>query len=127
MRAKTGAGGRLSLKVNSVEEAKRWIELNVLQGRAKPSDFIVQEYLPGRDLAFDSLWHDSKVTEVGIAAVKALSPMPHGFYSVDIKEDADGKPKVTEVDGKWHTTAPLWGYAVNELRKEISSGGFLKA
>ncbi|RSN75402.1 hypothetical protein [Candidatus Methanodesulfokora washburnensis] len=155
MRAKTGAGGRLSLKVNSVEEAKRWIELNVLQGRAKPSDFIVQEYLPGRDLAFDSLWHngklitsyarerleypfthislsgvtgtptvariihDGKVTEVGIAAVKALSPMPHGFYSVDIKEDADGKPKVTEVDGKWHTTAPLWGYAVSRLKNDI--------
>jgi hypothetical protein len=26
---------------------------------------------------------------MGIAAVKALSPMPHGFYSVDIKENVE--------------------------------------
>jgi carbamoyl-phosphate synthase large subunit len=54
---------------------------------------------------------DEKVNSTGIAAVKALNPNPHGFYSVDLKDDADGNPKVTEVDGKWHTTAPLWGYA----------------
>lgn len=126
-----------------------------MQGRAKKSDFIAQEYLPGRDLAFDSLWHkgglvtsyarerleypfthislsgvtgtptvariihDEEVTRIGISAVKALSPRPHGFYSVDLKEDADGKPKVTEVDGKWHTTAPLWGYAFSKVKKDI--------
>jgi predicted ATP-grasp superfamily ATP-dependent carboligase len=147
IRAVTGAGGRLSLKVNSSEEAKLWMRLNVIQGRIKENEFIVQEYLPGRDLAFDSLWfngklvtsyarerleypfkhisltgitgtpsvaktiHDDEVNSIGIAAVKALNPNPHGFYSVDLKEDLDGKPKVTEVDGKWHTTAPLWGYA----------------
>ncbi len=147
VRARVGAGGRLSLKVNSPEEAKLWIKLNVMQGRAKVEDFIIQEYLPGRDLAFDSLWykgklitcyvrerleypfkhislsgvtgtptvarivHDDEVVRVGIEAVKALDPEPHGFYSVDLKESAEGKPVVTEVDGKWHTTAPLWGYA----------------
>ncbi|MEM3166848.1 MAG: hypothetical protein QXM67_07010 [Candidatus Methanomethylicia archaeon] len=147
IRVVSGAGGRLSLKTNTPEEAKLWIRLNVIQGRAKKEDFIIQEYLPGRDLAFDSLWfngklvasyarerleypfthislsgitgtpsvariiHDEKVNSIGIAAVKALNPNPHGFYSVDLKDDSDGNPKVTEVDGKWHTTAPLWGYA----------------
>lgn len=147
IRAVTGAGGRLSLKVSSPEEAKLWVKLNVIQGRIKDDEFIIQEYLPGKDLAFDSLWfngklvtsyarerleypfkhisltgitgtpsvaktiHDDEVNSIGIAAVKALSPNPHGFYSVDLKGDIDGKPKVTEVDGKWHTTAPLWGYA----------------
>ena len=147
IRAITGAGGRLSLKVSSSEEAKLWVKLNVIQGRIKENEFIIQEYLPGRDLAFDSLWfngklvtsyarerleypfkhisltgitgtpsvaktiHDDEVNSIGIAAVKALNPNPHGFYSVDLKEGPDGKPKVTEVDGKWHTTAPLWGYA----------------
>jgi len=103
--------------------------------------------LPGRDLAFDSLWFkgrlvtsygrerveyflkhislsgitgtptiaktivDEKINDVGIKAVKALDPKPHGFFSTDIKEDAAGNCVVTEVDGKWHTTAPLWGYA----------------
>lgn len=148
IRAISGAGGRLSLKVQSPEEAKMWVKLNSLQGRAGIEEFIIQEYLPGRDLVFDSLWfngelitsyarerieypfkhisltgitgtpsvaktiHDDEVNSIGIAAVKALNPNPHGFYSVDLKGDVNGKPKVTEVDGKWHTTAPLWGYSM---------------
>jgi glutathione synthase/RimK-type ligase-like ATP-grasp enzyme len=147
IRAKSGAGGRLGLKVDTAEQAKRWVELNTLQNRAVIGDFILQEYLSGRDLAFDSLWfkgklvtsyarerlqyvlkhislsgitgtpavartvEDEKVNQVGVEAVKALDSEPHGFFSVDVKEDASGKPVVTEVDGKWHTTAPLWGYA----------------
>lgn len=147
IRAKRGAGGRLGLKVDTPEQAKRWVELNTLQNRAVLDDFILQEYFPGRDLAFDSLWfrgqmitsyarerlqyvlkhislsgitgtpavartvEDEKVNRVGVEAVKALDSEPHGFFSVDVKEDATGKPVVTEVDGKWHTTAPLWGYA----------------
>lgn len=147
IRAKSGAGGRLSLKVNTPEEARLWVKLNALQGRANIDDFILQEYLSGKDLAFDSLWfrgklvtsyarerleyplkhvslsgitatpsvakiiHEKQVNRVGIDAVKALDPKPHGFFSVDIKCNATGKPVVTEVDGKWHTTVPLWGYA----------------
>ncbi|MEM2015827.1 MAG: ATP-grasp domain-containing protein [Candidatus Methanomethylicia archaeon] len=156
IRSIIGAGGRLSLKVNNVEEAKMWVKLNVMQGRAKINEFIIQEYLPGRDLAFDSLWfngrlitsyarerieypfrhislsgitgtpsvariiHDNAVNSIGIAAVKALNPNPHGFYSVDLKEDADGNPKITEVDGKWHTTAPLWGYSYAKVYNKPS-------
>jgi predicted ATP-grasp superfamily ATP-dependent carboligase len=147
IRAKGGAGGRLGLKVDTPEQAKRWAELNTLQNRAVIADFILQEYLPGKDLAFDSLWfrgqlitsyarerlqyilkhislsgitgtpavartvEHEKMNQVSVEAVKALDPEPHGFFSVDAKEDSSGKPVVTEVDGKWHTTAPLWGYA----------------
>lgn len=155
IRAKTGAGGRLSLKVNNPEEAKLWIRLHEAQGRARACDFVIQEYMPGRDLAFDSLWFEGKLvtsylrerleyplrhvsltgitgtpsvarivvddeaSKVGLRAVKALNPRPHGFYSVDIKEDQDGRPRVTEVDGKWHTTAPLWGYAVSKVLGDL--------
>ena len=147
IRAKTGAGGRLGLKVNTPEEAKLWAKFNVLQGRANIDDFILQEYLSGKDLAFDSLWFkgklvtsyarerleyplkhvslsgitatpsvakiidDEQVNRIGIDAVNALNPKPHGFFSVDIKCNATGDPLVTETDSKWHTTAPLWGYA----------------
>jgi glutathione synthase/RimK-type ligase-like ATP-grasp enzyme len=147
IRAKRGAGGRLGLKVDSAEEARHWVELNTLQHRCTVGDFVIHEYLPGRDLAFDSLWYngrlitsygrerleyflkhislsgitgtptiartivDEKVNEIGVRSVTALDPKPHGFYSTDIKEDAEGNCVVTEVDGKWHTTAPLWGYA----------------
>jgi len=147
MRTVSGAGGRLGLKVASTKEAGLWFKLNTLQGRADRSEFMLQEYLPGRDIAFDSLWfrgrlvtsfvrerleyplkhislsgvtgtpsvakiiHDEATNSAGSSAVRALNPEPHGFYSVDIKEEQGGHPKVTEVDGKWHTTAPLWGYA----------------
>lgn len=147
IRAKRGAGGRLALRVETPEEAKHWVQLNTLQKRAFVEDFILQEYLPGRDLAFDSLWfngklitsyarerleyflkhttlsgitgtptiartlEDKKLNRVSVEAIKALDPEPHGFFSVDVKEDAAYRPVVTEVDGKWHTTAPLWGHA----------------
>ena len=54
---------------------------------------------------------NEKINQVGVEAVKALDAKPHGFFSTDIKEDDSGNCVVTEVDGKWHTTAPLWGYA----------------
>ena len=56
IRARRGAGGRLGLKVETAEQTKHWVELNRLQHRAEIADFVIQEYLPGRDLAFDSLW-----------------------------------------------------------------------
>jgi predicted ATP-grasp superfamily ATP-dependent carboligase len=147
IRARKGAGGRLGLKVDNAVQAKYWVELNRLQRRAEVGDFVVQEYLPGRDLAFDSLWYkgklvtsycrerleyflkhislsgitgtptiartliDENITQIGVEAVKAFDPEPHGFFSTDIKEDVEGNCVVTEVDGKWHTTAPLWGLA----------------
>jgi predicted ATP-grasp superfamily ATP-dependent carboligase len=147
VRARRGAGGKLGLRVDTPEQARHWINLNTLQNRADVGDFLLQEYLPGRDLAFDSLWfrgrlltsygrerleyvlkhvslsgitgtpsiartvEDKRLNRVGVEAVKALGSRPHGFFSVDVKEGRDGKPVVTEVDGKWHTTAPLWGYA----------------
>jgi hypothetical protein len=151
IRARRGAGGRLGLKVDNIEQAMHWVELNRLQGRSQVSDFVIQEYLPGRDLAFDSLWYkgklvtsycrerleyflkhislsgitgtptiaqtviDEKINQIGVSSVKALDPEPHGFYSTDIKEDSKDNCVVTEVDGKWHTTAPLWGYSFSKV------------
>ena len=148
VRAKSGAGGRLALPCNSSEEVQHWSTLWVIQKKAKWSDFMLQEFLPGRNIAWDSLWFegqlitsfcrerlaypfkhisvsgitgtpsvsrivaDKRVDKAGELAVKALDPKPHGSYSVDLKEDGDGEPRVTEVDaGKFHTTTPLWGYA----------------
>jgi len=61
---------------------------------------------------------DEKVNRIGKESVKALDSQPHGFFSTDIKEDASGNCVVTEVDGKWHTTAPLWGYAFAKALKK---------
>lgn len=153
IRANTGAGAYLGLKVSTENQAKLWIELNHLQHRALRTDFIIHEYLNGRDVAFDSLWHngelitsysrerleypfkhislsgltgtpsvsrivyDKEANNIGIAAVKAFDSKPNGFFSVDMKADSNDKLKVTEVDGKWHTTSPLWGYAFNLINR----------
>ncbi len=156
VRAKSGAGGRLSIKCESAEEILHWIKLWVLKGRAEWSDFVIQQYLPGRDMAWDSLWyqgklvtsfarqrldypfkhltpsgitgtptvskiiHDNKVNIYAENAVKVIDDKPHGCYSVDLKEDGDSNPVVTEIDsGKFHTTIGLWGYiAMNNLNMD---------
>ena len=151
IRARRGAGGRLSLPVGSVEEAEAWVKLWRLRGAAEPHDFMVQEYLPGRDVAWDSLWFEGRlvasyarerlryifphlapsrvtgtptvarvvrdrgVNEVAEAAVKAVDPSPNGFYCVDLKYDSKGRPAVTEVNAKAHTTLGLWSFLAHRV------------
>ena len=60
VRARHGAGGRLSLLCSSYQEARHWISLWVMRGT--PADeFIIQEYLPGRNIAWDSIWKDGQL------------------------------------------------------------------
>lgn len=145
IRARKGAGARLSLPIYSVEEAEHWVKLWTMRGSATIDDFIVQEYLPGKDAAWDSLWYkgklvgsysrerleyiyphlspsgltgtpavarvyiDDKLTKLGIEAMKALDPDASGFYCFDIKYK-DGKPYITEINPRPHTTFSLWCY-----------------
>jgi biotin carboxylase len=60
-RARRGAGGRLSLLCADAAEASLWIELWVKRGGVDYDEFIIQEYLPGRNLAWDSIWKDGKL------------------------------------------------------------------
>lgn len=60
VRARRGAGGRLSLLCKDTEEAYHWIELWVHRG-TKPDEFMIQEYLPGRNIAWDSIWKDGRL------------------------------------------------------------------
>jgi carbamoyl-phosphate synthase large subunit len=57
VRARHGAGGRLSLQCSSSEEALHWIALWKAKG-VRPDEFVVQEFLPGRNIAWDSIWRD---------------------------------------------------------------------
>jgi carbamoyl-phosphate synthase large subunit len=150
VRARHGAGGRLSLLCNTWEEARDWISLWKRRGTSV-EEFILQEYLPGRNIAWDSIWlsgklltsyarerleypfkhispsgitgtpsvsriiHDKEINRVAYNSVLALSKKANGVFSVDIKEDASGRPCITEVDpGKFHTTMPLWGYIASK-------------
>jgi biotin carboxylase len=61
VRARHGAGGRLSLLCKDAAEAALWIELWVRRGSAGYGEFILQEYLPGRNIAWDSIWKDGEL------------------------------------------------------------------
>lgn len=55
--------------------------------------------------------HDDKINKLGIESVRMMSSKPHGCFSLDIKEDLDNTPYITEIDsGKFHTTIGLWGF-----------------
>lgn len=53
--------------------------------------------------------YDPAVNEVAEAACFAVDEKPHGIYSVDLREDADGVPRPTEINaGRGFTTFGLW-------------------
>lgn len=61
LRATRGAGSRAALPVKNIEQAKMWIkywqEMKVLGY----GDFMVSEFLPGKEYAFQSFWKDGKL------------------------------------------------------------------
>ena len=61
IRAKSGAGGNLSLLCNDASEAEYWMKLWILRKKANFSDFMIQQYLPKRNIAWDSFWYDGKL------------------------------------------------------------------
>jgi carbamoylphosphate synthase large subunit len=60
LRARHGAGGRLSLKCDSKAEARDWVDLWTRRG-TPVDEFIAQEFLEGRNVAWDSLWKDGRL------------------------------------------------------------------
>lgn len=61
IRSKNGAGGNLSLLCENYEEASHWINLWILRSKAELEDFLIQEYLPGQNVAWDSFWFNGKL------------------------------------------------------------------
>jgi len=61
VRVRRGAGGRLSILCRSIEEVRDWILLWNRRGVTRDLDWMVQEYVEGRDLAWDSLWFDGRL------------------------------------------------------------------
>jgi predicted ATP-grasp superfamily ATP-dependent carboligase len=64
------------------------------------------------------------------AAVRAVSKKPHGVYCVDLKEDASGVPKVTEINiGRFFTTSNFFAHAglnMPAMYLELAMTGKLK-
>lgn len=60
LRARRGAGGRASLPVTSPEQAVMWVRYWAANG-LRVDDFMVSEFLPGREFAFQSLWDHGRL------------------------------------------------------------------
>jgi carbamoyl-phosphate synthase large subunit len=146
IRATRGAGGRGSTPASNREVAVAWI--NYWRAREVDWEFIAQEMLPGRNIAFHSLWyngelvtsmarerleyiysylapsgimgtpavqktvHENTVNKISTDAVLAIDPNFTGIASVDLKENIEGAPCVTEINpGRMFTTSFFFSYA----------------
>ena len=153
VRARRGAGGRGSTPAYNKETALAWI--SYWKSRKMDWDFIAQEYLPGRNFGFHSLWkdgelvvsmarerleyiypnlapsgvtgtpsvqrtiHSKAVNEIGTKAVLAIDQNFSGIACVDLKENSEGVPCVTEINaGRMFTTSFFFSYASKVLRKD---------
>jgi carbamoyl-phosphate synthase large subunit len=142
VRAVRGAGARASLPVSSPEQAIAWVRYWIEMRGLEVSDFMVSEFLPGREFAFQSVWldgelvtsaarerleyvfghlmpsgqssspsvartvHREDVNELAAQAVEAVDPQATGVFCVDLKEDEQGRPLVTEINaGRFFTTS----------------------
>jgi hypothetical protein len=53
--------------------------------------------------------HDERVNEIAVRAIRAVDPMPHGIYCVDLKENYRDIPCVTEINaGRFFTTSDFF-------------------
>ncbi len=133
-RPRTGTCSRGGAAVCSPEQAWSWIRIwEAMQG-VPASAFTMAEYLPGRQIACQSLWRRGRmvlantferVSYFGVdnipsgvtslasvaktvvepdvvalcrRAIRTASPGASGAFSVDVKEDAQGRPHVTEIN-----------------------------
>ncbi len=61
LRAIRGAGSRGAIPVKNINHAKMWIDYwRVMKGLSY-GDFMVSEFLPGKEYAFQSIWHNGKL------------------------------------------------------------------
>ncbi|MFZ2455622.1 MAG: hypothetical protein WAX07_04015 [Candidatus Altiarchaeia archaeon] len=148
VRAIRGAGSRASLPVTSFEHAEMWMDYwNKMKG-TRYEDFMLAEFLPGREYAFQSVWHkgelvtsqgrerkeyvfgsimpsgqssspsiavtvnNKEVNENATNAILAVDEKPEGIYCVDMKENTEGVPCITEINiGRFFTTCDFFSRA----------------
>lgn len=156
LRMRRGNGSRGTLPVQSVDQARHWIEYwNKMRGIAI-NDFVVNEFLPGKDFAFMGIWNqgdcilgkvaerlkylfganvpsgtmstpslatltvNEAVNEICLKAVACLEEKPHGVYSIDLKCDEDGYPRITEINiGRFFRISPIFNFTGKHNLAEV--------
>ena len=148
LRAIKGAGSRASLPVENYEHADMWIDYWQTMKDVGWGEFMLSEFLPGKEYAFQSIWKDGelitsqarerlaylfgsrmpsgqsssptiaktvsndRVNETSVAGIRVLDDKPNGIYCVDLKENKDGIPCITEINaGRFFTTSIFFSTA----------------
>jgi len=142
LRAVKGAGSKAHLPIRSSDVAKAWIKYWEEKEGLTYGDFMVSEFLPGREFAFQSLWLDGEIVTSAVRerleylygnltpsgqsssyfvgrtvhrddvnmictkAVKVVDPKASGIFCIDLKENSEGVPCITEINaGRFFTTS----------------------
>ncbi|MEM3730879.1 MAG: ATP-grasp domain-containing protein [Candidatus Bathyarchaeia archaeon] len=98
IRARHGAGGRGSTLANNKETALSWIKY--WKSRKMDWEFIAQEYLPGRNIGFHSLWKDGElVTSMARERLEYIYPnlAPSGVTGTPAAQRTIHDDKVNEI------------------------------
>jgi len=61
VRAITGAGSRASMRVHNAEQLLNWVFYWINYKKMDLKEFMMSEYLPGREFAWQSLWFNGKL------------------------------------------------------------------
>ena len=154
VRAVQGAGGKASSPIDTLEQLDAWLTYWFYR-EPNVKKFILQPYLPGRNIAWQSVWYDGelitsqarerveyiypslapsgitgtpcvqrtlnedKINDNAIEAVKLIDQKPHGIFSVDLKENKDGRPVPTEINaGRFFTTSYFFAYGGEMFKVE---------
>ncbi len=152
LRATRGAGSRAALPIRKAEHGIAWIEYWKEMRGIGWGDFMLSEYLPGREIAFQSIWKDGEiitsqarerieyvfghltpsgqssspsvartihrddVNRMVTEAIRAIDPEATGIFCVDIKENVEGEPCITEINcGRFFTTSNFFTVAGSNM------------
>lgn len=152
LRAIKGAGSRASLPIVELDHGKVWIDYWKKMKGVGYGQFMVSEFLPGKEFAFQSLWKDGKlitsqarerleylfgyltpsgqtsspsvartvhrddVNDLATKAVLSLDENATGVFCVDLKENKEGIPCITEINaGRFFTTSNFFSSAGSNM------------
>ncbi|MFQ5572910.1 MAG: hypothetical protein ACE5EJ_01525 [Nitrosopumilaceae archaeon] len=152
LRAIKGAGSRASLPIKDPEHGKVWIDYWKSMKGVGFGQFMVSEFLSGKEFAFQSLWKDGKlvtsqarerleylfgyltpsgqtsspsiartvhrddVNDIATKGVLSLDENASGVFCVDLKENKEGVPCVTEINaGRFFTTSYFFSSAGSNM------------
>ncbi len=147
LRAIKGAGAKASLPIKRKEHAKFWIDYWTEKGLSY-KDFMLSEYLPGREYAWQSVWKEGElvtsqarerieylfgyltpsgqtsspsvartvnrddINEIATNAILAIDSSATGIFCIDLKENSNGIPCITEINaGRFFTTSNFFSFA----------------